>query len=130
VAAGAFEVHETWLAVKYAIPFNLFVVFYTFVLYGELTSWAVLPVGLLVLLVIDALYFRAQRSTRTAKPSFSLYACAAIFLIGALSAPFCFVKDNIPMWGLVACIIPGLLGFYCLRLALRPQRAGVNSNIP
>lgn len=111
-----------WHATKYAIPFNVFIVLYIFILYGEVGSWEVFPVGGLVLLFIDILYFRTQDLARPSKPNLSLYTVAAIFLIGALSAPFNIIKDHIPLLVLAALSIPAFIGAYSLRVALRIQK--------
>lgn len=113
---------ENWQAVKYAISLNAFCLFWIIILYGELNFWPVLPIGLFVLFLIDFLYWRAQQVGHAKKPNLSLYACAAIFLLGALSAPFWIIKEHISLWASIGSLPAAFVGLYSLRTALRIQR--------
>lgn len=120
---------ENWQTVKYAIPFNAFCLFWIIILCGKLNFWPTLPISLLVLLVIDFLYWRAQKPGRPTKPSFSLYTGAAIFLMGALSVPFSMIREQISFLALLGSIPAAFVGIYSLRAALRIQERQASERI-
>lgn len=107
---------------RYCIGFNILAVIYLFYLYGTLNSWQILPVGMLVLLAIDMLFLKNEPHDR--KPNrgqSSLYAGAAIFLIGASAGYVKVVEGDEPLYLLLGLIFPVLVGGYFLRVALRTR---------